>query len=419
MTTRRARRTPGNRAPGTTVGTIGSPWRATATPWGALDPWAPAASERVDWWIGADDRWHTPEHEPSTRQRRIDGAPVVETSVRVPSGDAIQRIYAVADHGGLTVIEVENRSPAPFAVAVSRADLLASRPPSRVEASVPGVPDGAVVYPVAHRTTLRLALAHDAPHPGPLPGELASAEQVARGWLALAERGARFVVPDVDVAAAVVAARTALVLEGPPPDGNDDVAHLLALSDLARAGEDIEVDQHDPAPALAAAIERILRRHRPRRFGRSGPPPALAWDEAAALEGGREVLARLGEERAATDLAAVLASFPPPGPPPDEATAPDAARFLALVARRLVAPAPGGADVMAGVPSAWIGSSIEAHGLTVPAGAVSVAVRWHGERPALLWECSAPMRLTATRLDPSWSSEATTRGEALLAPTSR
>lgn len=380
--------------------------------------WAPVASERLDWWIGADDRWHTPEREPSTRQRRIDGAPVVETSVRVPSGDAIQRVYAVADHGGLTVIEVENRSPAPFAVAVSRADLLASRPPSRLEASVPEVPEGAVVYPVAHRTTVRLALAHATPHPGPLPGELASAEQVARGWLALADRGARFVVPDADLATAVVAARTALVLDGPPSDGDDDVAHLLALADLARAGEDLEVYVHDPAPTLAAAVERILRRHRPRRFGRPGPPPALAWDEAAALEGGREVLARLGEARAAADLGAALASFPP-SPPPDDATAPDGARLLALVARRLVAPTPGGADVMAGVPRAWIGSSIEAHGVPVPAGEVSVAVRWHGERPALLWECSAPMRLSATSLDPEWSSEATTRGEALLAPTPR
>ena len=42
-----------------------------------------------------------------------------------------------------------------------------------------------------------------------------------------------------------------------------------------------------------------------------------------------------------------------------------------------------------------------------------MAVRWHGARPALLWEASAPMRLTCTGLDPTWSSTEP-RGEALL-----
>ena len=46
-------------------------------------------------------------------------------------------------------------------------------------------------------------------------------------------------------------------------------------------------------------------------------------------------------------------------------------------------------------------------------------MRWHGDRPALLWELAPhddrPVRLRASRLDPTWSS--TDRaGEALLAP---
>jgi hypothetical protein len=49
-------------------------------------------------------------------------------------------------------------------------------------------------------------------------------------------------------------------------------------------------------------------------------------------------------------------------------------------------------------------------------GRVSYALRWHGERPALLWECERPgVRLTAPGLDPSWSTTDQT-GEALLAP---
>jgi hypothetical protein len=45
---------------------------------------------------------------------------------------------------------------------------------------------------------------------------------------------------------------------------------------------------------------------------------------------------------------------------------------------------------------------------------VSFAVRWHGDRPALLWECElAGIRLRAPSLDPNWSTT-DRRGEALL-----
>jgi hypothetical protein len=52
---------------------------------------------------------------------------------------------------------------------------------------------------------------------------------------------------------------------------------------------------------------------------------------------------------------------------------------------------------------------------------LSYAVRWHGERPALLWElvgrhgAATPVRLTAPGLDRSWSTTAP-KGEALLSP---
>ncbi len=52
------------------------------------------------------------------------------------------------------------------------------------------------------------------------------------------------------------------------------------------------------------------------------------------------------------------------------------------------------------------------------AGRLSFAVRWHGERPALLWELeprSGPVALSAPGLDPSWTSSQSS-GEALLAP---
>jgi len=45
---------------------------------------------------------------------------------------------------------------------------------------------------------------------------------------------------------------------------------------------------------------------------------------------------------------------------------------------------------------------------------LSFAVRWHGPRPALLWEAPAGVTLRAPSLDPGWSSHETA-GETLLA----
>ena len=56
---------------------------------------------------------------------------------------------------------------------------------------------------------------------------------------------------------------------------------------------------------------------------------------------------------------------------------------------------------------------IEVHDIETRHGRVSFAVRWHGDRPALLWECPPGMTVRATALDPTWSSPAA-RGDALL-----
>jgi hypothetical protein len=53
-------------------------------------------------------------------------------------------------------------------------------------------------------------------------------------------------------------------------------------------------------------------------------------------------------------------------------------------------------------------------------GTISYAVRWHGDRVALLWEVQphpgqGPVRLISPGLDPTWSTT-DLRGEALLGP---
>jgi hypothetical protein len=70
------------------------------------------------------------------------------------------------------------------------------------------------------------------------------------------------------------------------------------------------------------------------------------------------------------------------------------------------------------VPTTWLGQSWEVHGLPTTAGTLGFAVRWHGQRAALLWEIEpAPgvtgVRLRAPGLDASWSASGFS-GEALM-----
>ena len=108
------------------MGTVDSSTTTAVDPAGLVvgDGWS------LDWWIGADDRWHVPSREAAVRQDLIDDAPVIETRVKVPGGDAVHRAYGVCsprtDGGRAWVMaEVENATRVPFAVALVIRPLLA------------------------------------------------------------------------------------------------------------------------------------------------------------------------------------------------------------------------------------------------------------------------------------------------------
>lgn len=102
----------------TLVGTVASP---TVT---AVDRAGLVVGEgwSLDWWVGADDRWHIPTREAATRQQMVDDAPVVETLVRIPGGDAVHRAYGIRSPRSVgdewVVAEVQNSTAIPFAVAL-------------------------------------------------------------------------------------------------------------------------------------------------------------------------------------------------------------------------------------------------------------------------------------------------------------
>lgn len=75
-------------------------------------------------------------------------------------------------------------------------------------------------------------------------------------------------------------------------------------------------------------------------------------------------------------------------------------------------------------PQRWFGAPAEVHGIRTALGIVSHAVRWHGDRPALLWQIepidgidpdAIVPSLRAPGLDPDWRAEGWS-GEALLGP---
>jgi hypothetical protein len=511
---------------------IERPAAAGRTVLGVLDPSSTGAVDgaglvttgrgwSLDWWIGGDDRWYLPAREPTVRQRRIGAGPVVETTVRVPGGDAVHRVWAARSPAGeVLVVEVENASPVPFALGLAvrpygldgsgglseavldgvevrldgRPALWLPRPPnergaradrdvvgavtSGADLSWPGPasdPGGAVtavlLFPVPHRTRLRVALplGETGPAAAVAPAELADHEAVARGWDAVVGAGARLTLPDPGLSDRIAAFRARILLAA--PGSAVDLAELvpgsgLVVAALAAGGHETEalravstlasvpLDPVTPLPAVveatgAAALAVGLADDRrvesaatetlvdlvglvDRRRTRRAATPALAA-LASHLE-------RAGHGAAADALARRLGTWPDPwqwaglddGDPieslltgisgtgafvDDDPVA--AARALLSVRRRIARETADGLELFPDFPAAWRGGGAEVHRLPTLFGRLSFALRWHGYRPALLWELERRagdpvVALRCPGLDPRWSSTEP-RGEALLA----
>lgn len=368
---------------------------------GTIEPWDGSAP--LAWCVAADDRWHDPATDSGVRHRRIDGTAVYETKVRIPSGDAVQRIWSVPDGGGVTLVEISNESPLPIACAFTRGDLLTNRPPADVPIQGIDLPSGSIIVPVGHRTTVTIGLAHRHPASGPLPSGLPSADAVVRGWTSRADSASRLELPDATLVEQVRAARCEIAL-GAGPDRSaldegrrDDARFLLGIGELVRMGELDEKACVEIAPEIAAAVAAV-----------AAEPGPLA---AASLEAAGVALAAAGERRALKDLARLRDGAD------DELAAmqiaDDDVAIVASVERRLAA---GGHLFPQGLPASWLGQNLEAHGLVVgPASRLSLALRWHGENVAVLWELDGdPVTLTSGA-DPAWRTDAAS-GETLWRP---
>ena len=317
--------------------------------------------------------------ETTTRQQRPFPAPVVETLVRVPSGDAVHRVYgATAGGSAVTVVEIENRSPAPFTaalvVSIGRketveldgaalrvgADVVLALPrapgawaaaPSTREIVMSGAArtgafepvrgpvEIALLFPVAHRTTWRAALTGAPLDVRALP----DADSVARGWDLQLERGMQAAIPP-PLGPTVDAARADLLLARPT------AAVVAALEDWG-----FDAEAADGWARLGWADRR-----RARKRTAVEQPPAIAAIDAQA----------------------------------------EPAHFLAQLRGALVRERGGVVDLLPGFPPDWLGQSVTVDAVPLHAGALSFAVRWHGPRPALLWDAPAGVEPASPALDP-------------------
>ena len=76
------------------------------------------------------------------------------------------------------------------------------------------------------------------------------------------------------------------------------------------------------------------------------------------------------------------------------------AEFLLALRQVLAAETGDHVDLLPHFPPEWLGQAVAVHDLPLRAGPLSFAVRWHGARPALLWDAPAGIELRASALDP-------------------
>jgi hypothetical protein len=435
------------------------------------------------WWVAGEDRWHRPDVDAAVRQRLVDDTPVVETTVRVPGGDALGFAYGYAAGADAAWAgRVTNASPVPVAVALvvgpaasvivsgttvvvdGRHTIELSRRPSAT-ASAPGL-DGlgqalpmattvsaelsgyvAVVVPLPHTQSASWQVMGDGVELTPLPDP----DQVAAGWTRHAEEGAQLNLPPTE-AVAFVRARH-LVALGAATDGSvidvaDQVAAALALGwfdaaldgteELARTQRGrgrIGDDEASTAAALAAlagwrragipaaGLEHLIgpvvsgARWLARRLDRLEP---VRRDGAvAALVGAAGFLRGVDQPEVAAHLDVVVASAPPRSTArlwPDDSVDTATGLIEAMVADDVT-----GLRLLDGWSAAWSREPVEAAGVPTPWGTAAFALRWHGGRPALLWEVEpwpdvvrTEPRLSAPSLDPTWQGSGW-RGDSLLA----
>jgi hypothetical protein len=214
---------------------------------------------------------------------------------------------------------------------------------------------------VPHRVTWRSALVLGRPNGSAVDlRALPEPLDVVRGWDRALDRGLQVELPDPQEQDLVHLARATL---------------LLAAERAGRGGAELNATLRDWGfDREAERVEAGLSRRSRRRLARHQFASAVADD------------------------------------PVDQACA-----RLSVLRWTLVRETDDGVDLLPGMPVEWLGQSMAVRDAPTRHGLVSFALRWHGDRPALIFEVPPGVaRVRAPALDPTWESGGGA-GEALLA----
>lgn len=433
-----------------------------------------------EWGVGFENRWRSSHSASSTRRHRLNDAPVYETRLRVLGGDIVQRT-AVANDGvnRSIVIEFENTCNQAVTVAlVGRADAgevsaasaavnLDGRvwiQPDRKAGGVVAVAGSQDPWPIiqqgpsatptsAHGTGVAVGLVMALPHrqsvrfqvstEGGLLERLVTPAEIASGWRAVTADALSIDVADVDLATAwrrilgdlVVQAGSVDPLEAAEAAPILDIAGLDREADRARttvvaAAETELLTDGAAVAALRALASRDLRLQKNSGIDQLADVLVAGASDSLDAETAN-LLARVLETsapRAAVDARRIAASVSPsvkyqPVTP------------AVMGAGRVLSPLIDDSsinciDLLPEMPSEWLGRPVDVRGFGTLWGRASFSVRWHGRRPALLWELTEPydpagprrgrdpVEIRCGSIDPRWSS-LEPQGETLLAEPSQ
>ena len=395
-------------------------------------------AETQRWVVAGDDRWYDPTQESSIRQTTREGFPIVVTKMRVPTGDVTAITYCAAHSGTTAVIfEVRNESTLPIALVLADPAWRTIRNPvpmhdrATQDAMLAHVkfPADSVIHPIGHQGSLRFVFDPQGRFNAESIESLPTVDQVASGWERALASATRLNLPDHGLVKDMNSIRCSLLLD--EAESNDVIDQVIATNELIRLGEisaatfdDVELNNY------LGLIEDAVRGKKNRgllaRWRRTDTTEQSPWYLESMLTGAVFALHRIGQHRAADDVRDIrerLGAF---------SALPDAGDLGAMSPmKRLVRidsefarirstttdilPLLSGPRI--GNPNeTWLGVNFEVHGIAAIHGTVGYAVRWHGERAAVLWEASEPtvLPLTSVLNDPEWHTNEL-RGESLLA----
>ena len=314
----------------------------------------------------------------------------------------------------------------------------------------------AQIFALSAGASLRLLIAgHRSPwsdRPLPDPQAAPSPEAVARGWSRQLEAAAAVQLGEEAAEAELCRLRTSLLLEleeiGPaevralaafghhqeaaqrldralsalraPVPADHAAGLLVAAADLLRwadpgaATTELAALLRGPALELAAWTSRSPYQER------------AQWALSQIVSGVQAKAAPAARQRAQHSGQLAWEPADEAGPTVEPAVSFPPGSAAALLGWRNCLVADSGDDTLVVLPGwrqDWRGRPIEVHRLPTAQGRLSFALRWHGPRPALLWQIEDPIetdgavafRLLAPRLDPAFVASQR-RGEVLLAP---